>query len=111
MKSNLDPKLESALCYVPVIGWIAAIIFLIIEKDNDVRFNAVQALVLILVTWVVSFALGLTIVLAILSLPLMLAVFVLQLVLAYKVYQGQKMVLPVIGKWSQDIFAKIMPKK
>ena len=110
MKTNLDPKLESALCYVPVIGWIGAIIFLIIEKDNTVRFNAVQALVLMLASWVVSFAMGLTVVLLVLSFPLMLAVFVLQLILAYKTYQGQKVMLPVLGKLSQDILAKIMAK-
>ncbi len=51
MKSNLDPKLESALCYIPVIGWIAAIIFLIIEKDSNVRFNATQSLVLVVAVW------------------------------------------------------------
>ena len=30
--TNLSPNLASALCYVPVVGFVAAIVLLIIEK-------------------------------------------------------------------------------
>ncbi len=110
MKSNLDPKVESALCYVPFIGWIAAIVFLVIEKNPDVRFNAAQALVLTLVVWVLMFVMGLTLVLAILTPVLGLASLVLQIVLAVKTYQGATVVLPLVGVWSKKALAALAPK-
>ncbi len=111
MKSNLDPKVESALCYVPFIGWIAGIIFLIIEKDSEVRFNAAQGLVLMIGIWVLFFILGVTIILAILTPILWLASIILEIVLAVKAYQGQKVVLPVIGPWAQKLLGSVSGKK
>ncbi len=110
MKSNLDPKIESALCYVPFIGWIAAIIFLIIEKNAEVRFNAVQGLVLMVALWVLSFVMGITIILLVLSPIVWLLGIILQIVLAFKAYQGQKVVLPVIGNLSQQLLGKVAAK-
>ena len=110
MKSNLDPKIESALCYLPFIGWIAAIIFLIIEKSADVRFNAAQGLVLMVGVWLLMFLLGVTIVLAILVPLVWIAVLVLQIVLAVKAYQGKKMVLPVVGPLAEKLLAMVSAK-
>jgi uncharacterized membrane protein len=104
MKSNLDPKLESALSYVPMLGWVAAIIFLVIEKDKDVRFNAVQSLLLTGVVWVASF------VLFIVGPLVWLAGAVVHVVLAYKTYKGEKIVLPMLGNWSEQLLAKISAK-
>lgn len=110
MKSNLDPKIESALSYVPFIGWIAAIIFLVIEKNAEVRFNAAQALVLALVSWGLMLVMGLTIILAILTPVVGLATLIAQIVLAVKAYQGQKVVLPVLGEWSEKALKMMAPK-
>jgi uncharacterized membrane protein len=111
MKSNLDPKVESALSYVPFVGWIAAIIFLVIEKNPQVRFDAAQALVLNIAVWAVMFVLGLTLILAILTPVLGLASLITQIVLAVKAYQGQKVVLPVLGDWAKKGLEMIAPKK
>lgn len=104
MKTNLNPNVASALCYLPFVGWIAAIIFLIVEKDDDVRFNAVQALILMGVLWVLYFVTAITIILP----PLLgLAGLILQVVLAIKAYNKEKVELPVVGKWSRQILEKI----
>ncbi len=107
MKTNLDPKVASALCYVPFVGWIAAIVFLIVEKEETVRFNAVQALMLMVAIWLLAMVLAITIILPLLIWP---AGLILQIVLAVKAYGGEKIVLPLIGKWSEQILAKISPK-
>ncbi|MEZ4320092.1 MAG: hypothetical protein R3F61_21460 [Myxococcota bacterium] len=47
---NLDPKLASALCYVPVmsVNLIASAAFFITEKENrTVRFHAAQGLLVV----------------------------------------------------------------
>jgi uncharacterized membrane protein len=56
--SGLTARNASLLCYVPFIGWIAAIVFLAAERfreDREVRFNSFQGLYLyavyILIDW------------------------------------------------------------
>src|ERR1700733_14071487 len=58
---GVSPRLASLLCYVPIIGWIVAIVVLASERfrgDTRVRFNAFQGLYLfvawLIVDWVLS---------------------------------------------------------
>lgn len=105
--TNLAPNMASALCYVPFIGWIAAIVLLIVEKDSIVKWNAVQSLLLMAAIWVASFVLGLTIVLALLVPLVWVAGLVVQLVLAVKVYQGGTVKLPLLGNWTDRAVKKV----
>jgi uncharacterized membrane protein len=59
--ADLNPRAASMLCYVPVIGWVAAVICLAAPKfqhDRTVRFHAFQGLYLfvvwLIIDWVVS---------------------------------------------------------
>src|SRR5579863_646603 len=59
--SGLSPRSAAILCYVPAIGWIAAIIVLAARKFKDnhlIRFHAFQGLYLfaawLVVDWVVT---------------------------------------------------------
>src|SRR5450432_4734560 len=59
--ADLHPRTASLLCYVPVVGWIAAVIALAapkFEHDRTVRFHAFQGLYLfvvwLIVDWVIS---------------------------------------------------------
>lgn len=50
---NVDPRTASLLCYIPFVGWIAAIVVLASNRfrdDKTVRFHAFQGLYLF-VTW------------------------------------------------------------
>ena len=49
--TNLSPNIASALCYVPFVGWVAAIVLLIVEKNSTVKWNAVQSLLLMATVW------------------------------------------------------------
>lgn len=100
-------NVASALCYIPFVGWIAAIVFLIIESEKTVRYNAVQAIILSLVLWVLPFALGITIILAILSPLVIIAGLILEVVLAVKTYNGEKVTLPVVSKWTDKVLEKL----
>jgi len=54
--SGITPRTASILCYVPAIGWIAAIIVLASQKfrqDRAVRFHAFQGLYLF-VAWLMA---------------------------------------------------------
>jgi len=59
--SEMSPRTASLLCYIPMVGWVAAIIVLASERFRraaQVRFHAFQGLYLfaawLLVEWVVA---------------------------------------------------------
>ncbi len=108
--SGLAPNVAGALAYV--LGLITGVVFLLIEKDQSVRFHAYQS-IFVSVAWIV-FWIAFSIVMAILglipflgfliailgilfSLCLGLGAFVLWLALIVKAYQGQQWKLPYIG--------------
>ena len=59
--SGISPRAASLLCYIPVLGWLAAIVVLAstrFRRDARVRFHAFQGLYLF-VTWlIVDWVLG-----------------------------------------------------
>lgn len=105
--TNLAPNLASALCYVPFIGWVAAIVLLLVERSSAVKWNAVQALLLGLSIIVLITVLGSTIILAALVPFIWVAGLVVQLFLAVKAYQGAMVKLPVLGGWTDKIIKKV----
>jgi uncharacterized membrane protein len=109
-------NLASALCYIPFVGWIAAIVFLLIEpynRDRTVRFHAWQSIGLgvvlivvrialaIVLSAVTSFSFGLGAMIGLLMMLFSLAVLILYIFLAFKTYQNQRIVIPVIGPFAE----------
>jgi uncharacterized membrane protein len=109
-QAGLSENAASALCYV--LGLITGILFLVIapySQNRAVRFHAFQSIFLN-VAWIgiwivetvisvmlrrISFALYS--VLGILFTLVGLAFFVLWIFMIVKAYQGQKVVLPIVG--------------
>ena len=57
--AGISPRMASILCYIPTIGWIAAVIVLAAERFRDnriVRFHAFQGLYLFAAWLVVEWA-------------------------------------------------------
>jgi uncharacterized membrane protein len=57
----MSPRTASILCYIPVVGWIAAVIVLAsrqFRRDTTVRFHAFQGIYLfvvwLIVDWILS---------------------------------------------------------
>jgi uncharacterized membrane protein len=60
-KDAFSPRTASILCYIPVVGWIPAIIVLASQRfrhDAVVRFHAFQGIFLFVVWLVLDWALG-----------------------------------------------------
>jgi uncharacterized membrane protein len=108
--TGITDNMASALCYL--FGFITGILFLVLapyNQNRNVKFNAFQSIFLSVawfVVWIalaiVSIALHVIPVLgAILSAALYFALglggFILWLYLMFKTYNGEKIVLPVIG--------------
>ena len=116
--SGLAPNMAGALAYVTIIP---AILFLVMEpynKDKFIRFHSFQCLffaatmfVLSIVMMIVGFILAFVPVLGwlldmILWLTLSLGSLGLVIFLIYKAYNGEKFMLPVIGKLAEEQAAK-----
>jgi uncharacterized membrane protein len=107
--AGLSPRTATILCYVPAIGWIAAIIVLAARKFKDnhmIRFHAFQGLYLfaawLVVDWVVGpivrSAPGRHFPLDMILHGLLLAVSIFMMV---KASHDEAYVLPVIGELAQ----------
>ena len=58
---GISPRTASMLCYIPMVGWIAAIIALASARfryNSKVRFNAFQGIYLFVAWLIVHWALG-----------------------------------------------------
>ena len=104
--TKLEPNVAGLLCYV--LGWITGLIFFLIEeKDEFVRFHAVQSMI-VFGAWMVieivfdtalhsvSHTAG-----SIFSSLWGLLGFVLWIVLMIKAYQGKRFKLPVSGELAE----------
>lgn len=104
--TGLQPHIAGMLCYIPWVGWIIAIIFLVVQpynKDRFVRFHAFQMIFLSIVLFVLSIiSLGMWSLLpwgvySLIAFAIRIGGFVLCLFLMYKAYQREQYKLPVIG--------------
>lgn len=108
--AGLSENAAAALSYL--LGFITGIVFLAIAPYNQmrtVRFHAFQSIFFSVAVFAISIGLGIVSMIffavsfwlgsliSLLQAALGLAVFVLWLYLMWKAYQGQKVVLPVIG--------------
>jgi uncharacterized membrane protein len=95
-----DSKVWAALCYVfPVLMFILVYVMEDKKKDKFVFFHAWQSMLLGLVTWVITMVVAVvTFGIGGLCFPLLILVF---LYFAYKAYQGEKFLLPVVGEYAE----------
>lgn len=110
--SGMATNLASALCYFPIV----AIIFLLIEpynKNREVRFHAWQSISLTVVFIALSIVLGIIfgafmsvsygagIGVGLLMSLIRLGELILFIFLAFRAYNNQRIVLPVIGPFAE----------
>lgn len=116
--SGLDSNIGGLMTYVPFVGWIISIVFLVIEpynKDKFVRFHAFQSIFFTVAAIILRILLGIVAgIFANLSSGLgwliwgpiegllWLAVLALSVLLMYKAYNRERFMLPFIG----DLAAK-----
>jgi len=101
-----DSTLLSAALYLlqllSLVGILASLAVFFTRKDKQTRFNAAQSLLLNVGTSVVAVILMITVVGALLLPLLGLAYLVAIVYCAYKTYNGEKIVLPVIGSMAES---------
>ncbi len=113
---GLQENIAGLLCYAPFIGWIVALVLLLIDKRKFVKFHAAQALGLYVALIILYIALTVSMgilhaihifFLGLLLYPLLwLASFLLMIFMMYKAYLNESYKLPVIGEFAEGIAAK-----
>jgi len=106
----LASNVGGLLTYIPFVGWIIAIVFLVIEpykNDRFIRFHAFQSVFLAICSFVVYWALSAFIFSSVLAFGfgllwavwglVRLAIFLCWLFMMYKAYNNERFELPLIG--------------
>ncbi|MFH0737637.1 MAG: hypothetical protein V1827_03715 [Candidatus Micrarchaeota archaeon] len=95
-----ESKLWAALCYVfPVLMFILVYVMEDKKKDKFVFFHAWQSLLLGIVCWALAMVIAtVTFGIGIVCFPVLIIVF---LYFAYRAYQGEKFLLPVVGEYAE----------
>jgi uncharacterized membrane protein len=100
--SGISPRTASLLCYIPILGWLAAIVVLASARfraNRRVRFDAFQGLYLfvawLIVDWVIDFpGMNGTHLFTVLLKAVIFGAWIFMIV---KVSQDQEFKLPILG--------------
>lgn len=108
MTENEQPSLvsEFAAPFSYILGPITGLFFLVISKDDFVKFHARQSVVVFSVLIVLQIILGLIPYLSRLIPLLTILIFVLWLVLIYKAWLGDRWEVPVLGDMANRFASK-----
>lgn len=100
--TGMEPNVAGLLCYL--FWWVTGVIFLIIEKENQlVRFHAIQSIAMSVVLWVIYIILlFIPIVGWIINIFLAIGMVILWIYMMYKTYRGVKVKLPIVGNFAEN---------
>lgn len=105
--TGLEPNVAGLLCYL--VGWITGLIFFLIEqKDEFVRFHAMQSIlffgplhIIIIVLSFFTMIHAIWVVFSVIVTLIALFGFVMWIILMIKAYQGERFKLPVVGDMAE----------
>ncbi len=101
-------KKETSAALATLLGptLVVPVLFILLEKDEFVRFWAFQSIVVYLALFLLNWVFVLTIFL-IFATPLVFVLgVVLWLIMTYKAWQGQRWEVPFIGKFAVKLMGK-----
>jgi len=104
---NLEEKTAIATCYIPVLGVLPALVFLITEKNPKVKWQAWQAVLIWATVWAAGWLLETSMFLRQLTPAINLGgMIALPLFLLIKASSGETVKLPFLGELIDKILKK-----
>jgi uncharacterized membrane protein len=102
-------KKETAAALATLLGptLVVPVLFLLLEKDEFVKFWAFQSIVVYIALFAINWLLVLTVFLIFLTPLVFVLGVILWLVMTYKAWQGDKWFVPVIGKFGMKLMNKV----
>lgn len=104
--TGLKKETAAALCTLLGPTLVVPVLFILLEKDELVRFWAFQSIIVYLALFILNWVLVLTIFLIFLTPLVFVLGIVLWLVMTYKAWQGEKWQVPFIGKFAVQLMKK-----
>jgi len=97
---RLTPNVKYMLCYL--LTWISGIIFLVLEKDDrETRFHAMQSVILFGGLSIISSVMDFLHIFKSYIWIISLGSFVLWIIMLIRTYKGEKVILPIVGKFAE----------
>lgn len=99
------------LCYVPVFGVLISVVFLILEKNKKIKWDALQSVLLWVAVMVLDALLKISVI-ANGAIPLvnLVGMIVVPLILAIKANQGQDTKVPILAEIVNSVLVKAREK-
>ena len=92
--TGLEENVAGFFCYL--LGFVSGIVFLVVEKESSfVKFHARQSTVTFLVLFVISLIFGW---IPVIGFLVLISILILWLFLMVKALQGERYMLPIVGK-------------
>jgi uncharacterized membrane protein len=104
--TGLKKETSAALCTLLGPTLVVPVLFILLEKDEFVKFWAFQSIVVFLTLFILNWVLVLSIFLAILTPLVFILGLILWLFMTYKAWQGDEWKVPFIG----NLAVKLMKK-
>ena len=92
--TGLEENVAGFFCYL--LGFVSGIVFLVVEKESSfVKFHARQSTVTFLILLVISLIFGW---IPVIGFLVLISILILWLFLMVKALQGERYMLPIVGK-------------
>src|SRR3990172_4031001 len=102
----MSENMGAALCYIPVMGWLIAVLFLVMEKSPVVKWNAMQSLLLSGFVFLLDASLVTSGIFASLVQVVTTVTLIINLILAVRAYTGRVWKLPLLGVLADKLINK-----
>lgn len=106
MATGLKKETAAALCTLLGPTLVVPVLFILLEKDEFVRFWAFQSIIVYLALFVLNWILILTIFLVFLTPLVFVLGIVLWLIMTYKAWQGDMWKVPFLGGFVEKLMKK-----
>lgn len=104
--TGLKKETSAALCTLLGPTLIVPVLFILLEKDEFVKFWAFQSIVVYIALFLLNWVLIFSVFLIFLTPLVFILGVVLWLLMTYKAWQGEKWTVPVLGKFAMQILKK-----
>jgi uncharacterized membrane protein len=109
---NLSEAVARPLCYVPVLGVLLSGVFLVLEKSQRVRKDALQAIFLWVFVGIFGWMLQVSIIAkGLVPLVNLIGMIVVPLILAIKANKGEETRIPVLAELAEAAVGMVRKKR
>jgi uncharacterized membrane protein len=106
--TGFSENTSSILCFIPILGVVPAVVFLLIEKNKTVKWYAIQSVLLWATAVIADTVLQISLLTSkLIPLVNIIGLVVIPLVLVIKLNQKEKIRLPILAELADKFLASL----